>query len=80
MTHKFLSYDQFRTGLTFRDVYIILDRERKALRQRGAYMFITRHTVLGRWREIKLRMYKEYEQYAKIYDDDYQPEFLHKTY
>ena len=45
-----IAYDQFRTGLTFRDVYYMLwERNRKR-----------RHTVLGKWREIKLAMYEQY--------------------
>lgn len=47
-----LSYDDFRTGLTYREVYhLIWDRRWK--RRRG---------VLGAWREIKLGMYAEYQR------------------
>lgn len=45
-----LSYERFRTGLKYRDVYMMLwDRPRKS-----------RHTVLGKWREIKQAEYAEY--------------------
>lgn len=45
-----MSYDQFRTGLTYRDVYgMVWERKYK---RRG--------TVLGKWRQIKLEMYEEY--------------------
>ena len=51
-------YNKFRTNLTFKDVRFILYIESKRKYEQGIYMFITRHTVLGRWREIKLKMYK----------------------
>ena len=45
-----LAYSEFRTGLTFRDVYTMLwSRKRK-----------TRHTVLGKWREIKIGLFDEH--------------------
>lgn len=35
--------------------------------ERGVYMFITRHTILGRWHEIKLTMYScEQQLHDKI--------------
>lgn len=45
-----LSYQDFRTGYTFRDVYHFISN-RKWKRRRG---------VLGYWRELKLKMYAEY--------------------
>lgn len=45
-----LDYAQFRTGLTFSDVYYMI-YSRQYKRRRG---------VLGKWREIKLKMYSEY--------------------
>jgi hypothetical protein len=53
-------YDKFKTGLTFTEVCNILYRRHKELRKGGEYMFITRHTVLGRWREMKLEMFSIY--------------------
>lgn len=45
-----LSYQQFRTGLTYREVYhMIYGRKWKR-----------RHGVLGKWRELKLAMYRQY--------------------
>lgn len=44
------TYDQFRAGLTYRDVYhLIYTRRHK--RRRG---------VLGYWHELKQKMYAEY--------------------
>ena len=58
---EILSYNEFRTGLTFRAVYDILKSEaRIAFNREGRRMFVTRHTVLGRWREIKNSHYKQY--------------------
>jgi hypothetical protein len=45
-----LSYEEFRTGLTYREVYEMI-RSRRWRRRRG---------VLGKWREIKLAMYARY--------------------
>jgi hypothetical protein len=49
-------YDRFRTGLTFDEVRQMLwspSGDPKDWRR------VTRHTVLGKWREIKLQMYNE---------------------
>lgn len=54
------SYKDFRTGFTFKDIRMMLKYEAKRKYECGEYMFVTRHTVLGRWREIKIRMYNEY--------------------
>ena len=54
-------YNEFRTGLTFKEVRRSLKREADKLREKeNKYMFITRKTVLGRWHQIKKSMYKEY--------------------
>ena len=53
-------YNNFRTGLTFKQVSQILYRIQRALSEKGEYMFITRHTVLGRWMEIKKDMFSLY--------------------
>lgn len=55
-----VDYDDFRTGLSFQQVRDILDGEADRKYRRGEYMFITRATVLGRWNEIKRRMYESY--------------------
>jgi len=58
---EIIPYCAFRTGLTFRDVYFELNLEtQKVFEKEGRRMFITRHTVLGRWREIKKASYKAY--------------------
>ena len=45
-----LSYYEFRTGLTYRDVYMMLwDRKYKR-----------RRTVLGFWHQLKEQMYNQY--------------------
>lgn len=45
-----VSYEQFRTGLSYREVYhLIYGRQWKR-----------RHGVLGKWRELKQAMYSEY--------------------
>lgn len=56
-----IPYDEFRTGLSFRQVYTELKAEQNTLYNQGIYMFITRHTVLGRWRQHKLSMYEHYQ-------------------
>ena len=55
-----VEYNEFRTGLTFRDVSQMLHLEADRKYNQGEYMFITRHTVLGRWHEIKMKMWKEW--------------------
>lgn len=47
---ELIPYRDFRTGLTFADVYRIIYSRR----------WKRRHGVLGAWREIKLAMYREY--------------------
>lgn len=55
-----LSYSQFRTGFTFKQIRLVLKREQNRKRENFEYMFVTRNTVLGRWRQIKLSMYEDY--------------------
>jgi hypothetical protein len=45
-----LSYEEFRTGLTYRDVYYLV----------WSRPFKRRHGVLGKWRELKRAMYAQY--------------------
>lgn len=45
-----MPYDQFRTGLTYHDVYMMI-YTRRYKRRRG---------VLGFWHELKKKMYAEY--------------------
>ncbi len=66
-----LSYDAFRTGLTFETVFWMIKVEAQAAEVRGERMFFGRNTVLGRWREIKLKMYEYYlsdlKERARLY-------------
>ena len=55
--HKLVEYNEFRTGFTFGEVREMLQHEANKRYARGEYMFITRATVLGRWHEIKQKMY-----------------------
>jgi len=61
-----LSYKEFRTGLSFKDVRRILKKESERKLKHNEYMFITRHTVLGRWHQIKKQMYKEYQSIMEL--------------
>lgn len=62
-----MDYNTFRTGLRFKDVAQMLSLEQKRKREKGEYMFITRHTILGRWRELKQKMYwLEVEQFEDL--------------
>ena len=45
-----VSYAEFRTGLTFREVYHMIYGRR----------WKRRHGVLGKWRELKQAMYAQY--------------------
>lgn len=57
-----IEYKDFKTGFSFNDIRQMLWRESQEKRNKeNHYMFITRHTVLGRWHEIKQRMWKEHQ-------------------
>lgn len=58
-----MSYDQFRCGLTFGEVYWGLREEADRRWQMGERMFISRRTVLGRMRQIKLGSYEAYTRW-----------------
>ena len=47
-------YDSFKTGLNYYEVWQALRQEKEA----GKRHHITRHTVLGKWHEMKLSMYE----------------------
>ncbi len=49
-------YDQFKTGLTYYEVWQVLRQEQ----EQGTRRHVTRHTVLGKWHEMKQAMYKAY--------------------
>lgn len=62
-----LSYEEFRTGLTFYDVRWLLHSWSD---DKKDWRHVTRHTVLGKWREIKKRMYAEYvKQYKESLEE-----------
>jgi len=54
--HNLPGYDQFRTGLTYSDVYemLIVDTD-----DRSRWRYKTRGVVLGMWHELKLQMYQQ---------------------
>ena len=61
MVNEPLPYADFRTGLTFKAVLHGLKAEaRHVMEREGRRMFITRHTVLGRWHQIKKESYAGY--------------------
>ncbi len=66
MENNLPDYNSFRTGLTFTDIRRALKLEAKKKYERGQYMFITRATVLGRWHELKLKMYSAEEKYFQL--------------
>jgi hypothetical protein len=53
------AYREFRTGLNYHEVWQELKGEQKD----GLRRWVTRHTVLGRWRQIKLQMFAEIDSY-----------------
>jgi hypothetical protein len=53
-------YNEFRTGLTFTEVRRMLWLNSEDNRN---WKHVTRHTVLGKWHQIKLEMYHEYLHY-----------------
>ncbi len=58
-----MSYANFRTGMTFAEVFWGLYYEFKShYEATGEVKVITRHTVLGRWRQIKLEMWDAYRR------------------
>ena len=59
-----LTYNEFRTGLTYADVYnLIYHRAHK--RRRG---------VLGAWRQLKQQMYAEYLHELQTPQAEYTPD------
>ena len=60
MTNDPVQYQDFRSGLTFAEVREELSQEQRSVRDTGCYMYVTRSTVLGRWRQHKLSAYEHY--------------------
>ena len=55
-----MTYAAFRSGLTFTEVRQELQGQQSSAKRSGGYMFVTRATVLGRWRQHKLLAYEHY--------------------
>jgi hypothetical protein len=52
-----VTYAEFRTGLTYRDVYHMLWSGSDDPRD---WRYKRRHTVLGFWRQLKLQLWQQY--------------------
>jgi hypothetical protein len=48
------NYRDFKTGLSYYEVWQVLRQETET----GKRTHVTRHTVLGKWHEMKLSMYE----------------------
>jgi hypothetical protein len=59
--HCQLEYRDFRTGLSFTDVRATFWREQKPWHP------ARRHSVLGRWREIKLELWTEHIEHCEAW-------------
>ena len=62
------TYIQFKTGYTFTEIRRMLkiESERK-FRERNEIMYVTRHTVLGRWKQLKTEMWNQFQKDIKEY-------------
>jgi len=63
-----IEYNEFKTGYTFIEIRRMLkiESERK-FRERNEIMYVTRHTVLGRWRQLKLELWKQFQKDIESY-------------
>ncbi len=52
-----LTYDRFRTGLTYADIQ---DQFWRPEEEPSKWVNKSRHTYLGRWHEIKLKMWEQH--------------------
>ena len=64
-----LTYDEFRCGVTFKQVRAELKEEQRLKYLRGEYMFISRRTVLGRMHQHKLALWEQYVEYRDSRSD-----------
>ncbi len=55
-----VSYADFRPPITWDSIRDELQREQDVARAEGQYMFVSRGTVLGRWRQRKREAYAGY--------------------
>ena len=58
------AYNQFKTGLTFAEIFWMLRSPSEDSKDwpKG----ISRHTVLGKWRQIKLIMWEEIKYHHQL--------------
>lgn len=77
-----ISYENFRTGFTFKDVRQMLQNEANMKYENGIYTYITRATVLGRWHEMKQTMYNDYLTMVELDRNNEKslPDFIYKEY
>ena len=57
-----MTYADFRSGLTFTEVRHMLMCEQHAAKARGESMYVTRHTVMGRWGQLKRAAWIAYQK------------------
>jgi len=57
-----MTYEQFRTGLTFAEVRAMLWSHDPDPR---TWRYKRRRTVLGFWRQLKLQMWEQYKDYER---------------
>ena len=63
-----VSYQEFKSGYTFREIRENLKVEARRKHEiNGEYMFITGHTVLGRWRELKLQLWDRFQEDIRVH-------------
>lgn len=68
-----IEYEEFRTGYTFKEIRrILLIDARRKYEITNQYVFISRHTVLGRWRQIKLEMWNQFQKDLNMYGCSHQ--------
>lgn len=67
-----MEYQDFRTGLSYRDVYETLWVNSN---DPGEWNYKRRGTVLGRWRELKLAMWASHKAECEHYANKYPEEF-----
>jgi len=65
--HCGISYDRFRTGLTFGEVKSLLWTNSNDPRD---WRYKRRHTVLGLWHQIKMEMWIDHVSHCKDGDDE----------
>lgn len=59
--HGLPDYDEFRTGLTYRDVWEMMRNDDE---DRSTWKYKRRGTVLGAWHQLKLQLYERAKSIA----------------